>query len=162
MAKSHWDERGNRAKDVCVREQAGAPRPPAEPTCIPDGLSDTALGRLSDEFVLVDLNAAPTSTDVLLTHPISTHLLGTLRERFPRARVIVTEIEDEELDVHYLGPVSRLLDAGAAAHLSPRPIAEVATTVHAHLSQGGQPALQPHRQAPTQLPQSRSRTSTGD
>ena len=79
---------------------------------------------------------------MLLTHPVSPQLLGILRHQFPVARVVITEIEDEELGVHFAGPVSRLLDAGASVYLPPRPIAELAANVHAYLTQGGGPMLE--------------------
>jgi hypothetical protein len=135
-----------------VIERASEPLPAAS---VPDGvtviatamrLSDTARRRLSDEFgadyIVLDLNEAPTSADVLLTHPVSPQLLGILRHQFPDARVLITEIDDEELGVRYTGPVSRLLDAGASAYLPPRPIAELAANVHAYLTQGGPPLLE--------------------
>lgn len=141
------------------------PRDPEPAAPIPEGvtvvatamrLSAAARRRLSDEFgedyVVVDIHAAPTSADVLLTHPVSTQLLGLLRHQFPQARVLVTEIEDDELGVRYAGPVSRLLDAGASAYLPPRPIAEVAAGVHAFLTRGTGPELEPGRTAPEALP----------
>lgn len=131
------------------------PREPAPAASVPDGvtvvatamkLSDAARRRLSDEFgadyVVVDIHKAPESTDVLLTHPVSPQLLGLLRYQFPHARVVITEIEDEELGVRYSGPVSRLLDAGASAYLPPRPIAQLAANVHAYLTQGEGPVLE--------------------
>lgn len=54
---------------------------------------------------------------------------GSLRAQFPDARVIITEIDDEELGVSYSGPVSRLLDAGATAYLPPRPVSAIASMV---------------------------------
>lgn len=116
-------------------------------------LPDVARRRLSDElgsgYIVLDLTEAPATTDILLTHPISPQLLGHLRRQFPNAQVMVTEIEDEELGVHYSGPVSRLLDAGASAYLPPRPIAELAADVHAYLTQGRRPTLEsPQRPRP--------------
>ncbi|HET9634115.1 MAG TPA: hypothetical protein VFP73_17090, partial [Terrabacter sp.] len=84
---------------------------------------------------------APPTADVLLTHPVSPQLLGSLRGMFPDARIIVTEIEDEELGVSQPGPVSRLLDAGACAYLPPRPLREVAASMHAYLTGSGAPQL---------------------
>lgn len=108
-------------------------------------LSKAARQRLSDElgdgYVVLDLLRAPTSADVVLTHPVSPQLLGSLRGMFPQARIIVTEIEDDELGVSAPGPVSRLLDAGASAYLPPRPLREVAANVHAHLTGSGAPQL---------------------
>ncbi len=104
-------------------------------------LSKAARQRLSDElgegYIVLDLLRAPTSADVVLTHPVSPQLLGSLRGMFPRARIIVTEIEDDEMGVSAPGPVSRLLDAGASAYLPPRPLREVAANVHAYLTGSG-------------------------
>lgn len=92
-------------------------------------LSDSARRRLAQElgeaYIVLDLNEAPASTDVLLTHPVSPQLLGALRGMFPQARIIVTEIEDPELGVSYTGAVTRMLSAGAEAYLPPRPIGAV-------------------------------------
>jgi len=108
-------------------------------------LSKAARQRLSDElgdgYIVLDLLRAPTSADVVLTHPVSPQLLGSLRGMFPQARIIVTEIEDDELGVSAPGPVSRLLDAGASAYLPPRPLREVAANVHAYLTRSGAPQL---------------------
>lgn len=130
------------------------PAEPAPPEAVRDGvtvvatatkLSDAARRRLSDElgpdYIVLDLLKAPTTADVLLTHPVSPQLLGSLRAGFPNARIIVTEIDDEELGVSQLGPVSRLLDAGASAYLPPRPLREVASNVHAYLTGSGAPRL---------------------
>ncbi|WP_336853846.1 hypothetical protein [Sinomonas albida] len=131
------------------------PLQPSPPTQIPDGvtviattmsLSEAARQRLSDElgteYIVLDITKAPTSSDVLLTHPVSPQLLGMLQHKFPSARVVITEIEDEELGVRFPGPVSRLLDAGASAYLPPRPIAELARNVHLYLTQREQPTLE--------------------
>lgn len=100
-------------------------------------LSTAARRRLGEAFgedyMVLDLVDAPEDADILLTHPISLQLLGALRERFPRAEVVVTEIDDEEAGVSYLGPVSRLLDAGASAYLPPRPPPAIASAVDAHV-----------------------------
>ena len=108
-------------------------------------LSDAARRRLSDElgpgYIVLDLLKAPTTADVVLTHPVSPQLLGSLRASFPNARVIVTEIDDEELGVSHPGPVSRLLDAGASAYLPPRPLREVASSIHAYLTGSDAPQL---------------------
>ncbi|WP_114853933.1 response regulator transcription factor [Brachybacterium sp. YJGR34] len=125
----------------------GGPAPPPERRQVPEGvtvvatameLSERVRGHLAEglgtDYLVLDLHEAPPSADVLLVPPISPQLLDALRDRFPTARVLVTEIEDEELDVHYRGPVSRMLAAGASGYLPPRPIAELALTVHAHLA----------------------------
>ncbi|NHN54745.1 hypothetical protein G9U51_02975 [Calidifontibacter sp. DB0510] len=119
-------------------------------------LSDSARRRLADEFgsdyVVLDLQEAPRSTDVLLISPVSPQLLGTLRAQFPDARVIITEIEDEELGVRYGGPVSRLLDAGASAYVPPRSISAIASTVHNYLETSNAPALTAPQRTTAALP----------
>lgn len=135
-----------------------SPARPTSPAPIPDGvtvvatamsLSENARRRLSDEFgceyIVLDITEAPSSAEVLLVHPVSPQLVGLLRRQFPDARVVIAEIEDDDLDVHYPGPVSRLLEAGASTYLPPRPIAELATTVRAYLARSHQPALDPSR-----------------
>lgn len=123
------------------------PPPPAAGTAVPEGvtvvatamrLSATTRWRLQEHFgagyVVLDMHEAPESTDVLLVNPVSPMLLSRLQARFPRARVVVTEIDDDELGVSYAGPVGRLLDAGAAAYLPPRDVGGVASGVHAYLT----------------------------
>jgi len=86
-------------------------------------LSAAARAALSAElgpgYVVLDLRAAPSTADVVLVPPSSPQLIGGMRAQFPRARVIVTEVEDAELGVSYTGPVRRMLDAGAEAYLAP-------------------------------------------
>lgn len=127
-----------------VQTPAAPPPPPPE---VPDGvlvvatamrLSSSARRTLAERFgpgyLVLDLHDAPDTTDVLLINPVSPQLLSRLQHRFPRARVVVTEIDDDELGVSYVGPVSRLLDAGAAAYLPPRDLDGVAAAVDAYLT----------------------------
>ncbi len=98
--------------------------------------------RLGADYVVLDMNAAPATADVLLVPAVSPQLIAMLRSRFPKARVIVTEIEDEELGVNYHGPVRRLLDAGADAYLPPSTVPHLArqldyTLTHGHQLVGG-------------------------
>lgn len=156
----------------------GVPLPasplPAAGVPTPDGvtvvatamrLSDSARSRLSDEFgpdyIVLDLHDAPESTDVVLTHPVSPQLLGHLRGRFPQARVIVTEIEDDELDVSFPGPVGRLLAAGASAYLPPRPVGGIASSVQAYLAQGSQSFIEVSDQGTKRLPSATTVSGAG-
>jgi len=145
-----------------------APTEPAETPHVQEGvtvvatamkLSDTVRRRLSDEFgdqyIVVDLTEAPTTTDVVLSSAVSPQLIGLLRHQFPHARVVITEIEDEELGVHYPGPVSRLLDAGASAYLPPRAVTELAAGVQAYLTRSEAPALESGTRERTGLPSPR-------
>lgn len=118
-------------------------------------LSDTARRRLSDEFgseyIVLDLHDAPPTADVLLINPVSPQLLSLLQGSFPEARLIITEIEDDELDVSYPGPVGRLLNAGASAYLPARPVGEVAEAVHAYLTHQSALALETAGRSAAQL-----------
>ncbi|MEV7007469.1 hypothetical protein [Streptosporangium sp. NPDC051022] len=82
--------------------------------------------QLGAGYVVLDMNAAPATADVLLAPPISPQLIASLRSMFPKARLIITEIEDDELGVSYHGPVRRLLDAGAEAYLPPATVPRLA------------------------------------
>lgn len=119
-------------------------------------LSELARSRLSDEFgpgyIVLDLQDAPESTDVVLTHPVSPQLLAHLRGRFPEARMIITEIEDEEFGISYSGPLSRLFAAGACAYLPPQRVSGIAASVHAYLSQEGLPGIEATSDETSRLP----------
>jgi len=142
-----------------------APRLPPPKVEVPEGvlvvatamrLSREVRRRLADcfgrDFLVLDLHEAPESTDVLLVNPVSPQLLEVLRARFPRARVVVTEIEDEVLGVHYSGPVGRMLDAGASAYLPPRPVADVVAGVRAYLKGAAAQALELRGESRAGLP----------
>ncbi|GGT42052.1 hypothetical protein ACFFV7_25920 [Nonomuraea spiralis] len=53
--------------------------------------------QLGADYVVLDLHAAPATADVLLVPAGSPQLIAGLRSMFPKARVVVTEIEDPEL-----------------------------------------------------------------
>lgn len=144
-------------------------RPPSpwQPKDTPEGvvvvatampLSNAARRRLSDEFgtgyIVLDITEAPDSADILLAQPLSPQLLGILQRQFPEAQIVITEIDDDELGVSFVGPVSRMLKAGAAVYLPPRPLSDVAANIRAYLDQGSVPALGQRSQR-TGLPRSR-------
>ncbi|XVS62283.1 hypothetical protein ACQPYE_28995 [Actinosynnema sp. CA-299493] len=81
---------------------------------------------LGEDYIVLDLHAAPRTADVLLVPPSSPQLVGLLRSTFPEARVIVTEVEDDGLAVSYPGPVRRVLDAGADGYLTSTTIPRLA------------------------------------
>ncbi|MDT8911312.1 hypothetical protein [Amycolatopsis sp. PS_44_ISF1] len=94
-------------------------------------LSESARTSLSEQlgpgYIVVDMYSAPkSSVDVLLIPPLSPQLIGSLRQAFPQARVVIAEIEDKELGISYEGPVRRLLDAGADTYLPPSDIPRLA------------------------------------
>ncbi|MGW0200282.1 hypothetical protein [Nonomuraea sp. NPDC003201] len=111
--------------------------------------------QLGADYVVLDMHAAPATTDVLLVPPGSPQLIAALRSMFPKARVIVTEIEDHELGVQYHGPVRRLLDAGADAYLPPATLPLLARQLDYTLNQGREiagGAATPLQIAPTAAP----------
>lgn len=123
-------------------------------------LSDSARTSLSDQlgadYIVLDMHAAPVSADVLLVPPVSPQLIDNLRSAFPTARIVVAEIEDDELGVSYQGPVRRLLDAGAEMYLPPATVPQLAerldqtlTRHRSHLLGGSPtPEIEPHRETP--------------
>jgi antitoxin (DNA-binding transcriptional repressor) of toxin-antitoxin stability system len=93
-------------------------------------LSSSARSSLSEQlgpdYIVLDINSAPKSADVLLTPPLSPQLIGIFRSMFPKARVVIAEVEDRALGVSYPGPVRRLLDAGADIYFPPSTIPHLA------------------------------------
>jgi antitoxin (DNA-binding transcriptional repressor) of toxin-antitoxin stability system len=96
-------------------------------------LSERARASLSadlgTDYIVVDMNSAPTTSDVLLVPPISPQLIANLRFAFPTARIVVTEIEDDDLGISYRGPIGRILDAGAETYLPSTSISNLARTL---------------------------------
>jgi len=93
-------------------------------------LPDAARAALSDHlgpgYIVVDMQSAPATADVVLVPPISPQLIGHLRSMFPRARVVATEFEDDALGVSYRGAIRRMLDAGAETYLASSTIPQLA------------------------------------
>ena len=108
-------------------------------------MSDAARRRLSDAFgpdyLVLDFLDAPSTADIVLTHPVSPQLMNRWTVMFPQAQVLITEILDPEFGLDVSGPVGRLLDAGAHAYLPPRPLEQVAENVHAYLAAQARPEL---------------------
>lgn len=102
--------------------------------------------RLGPGYLVLDLHSAPESADVLLIPPVSPQLIASLRAKFPKAKVVITEIEDPELGVSYEGPLRRLLDAGADTYLPVGTIPQMAEQLDralTHLDQITGPASAP-------------------
>ncbi|MFI9554692.1 hypothetical protein [Nonomuraea endophytica] len=103
--------------------------------------------QLGADYVVLDMKVAPLTADVLLVPPGSPQLIGALRAMFTKARIVVAEIEDDELGVQYHGPVRRLLAAGAEAYLPPANLPRLAMQLDYTLNHGrelsGGPAAQP-------------------
>ncbi|SFW65588.1 hypothetical protein [Amycolatopsis australiensis] len=122
-----------------IRGVATAPKPSYghDVTVVATAMKLSASARsslaaeLGGDYVVLDLHAAPATADVLLVPPSSPQLVGHLRAMFPKARVVVTEIEDDELGVSYRGPVHRMLDAGAETYLASTTIPRLAEQLDA-------------------------------
>jgi hypothetical protein len=92
--------------------------------------------QLGADYIVLDMHAAPATADVLLAPAASPQLIARLRSIFPKARVIITEIEDPELGVNYQGPVQRLLNAGADAYLPATSVPRLARQLDHTLTHG--------------------------
>lgn len=99
---------------------------------LPSPVSTVPKGQYAIE---PDLHAAPTTADVLLVPPASPQLIGSLRSMFPKARVIIAEVEDDVLGVSCHGPVRRMLDAGAETYLTSTTIPSLAKQLDHTLTQ---------------------------
>ncbi|MBQ1026081.1 hypothetical protein [Micromonospora sp. C95] len=93
---------------------------------LPESVRAVLSAQLGTDYIVVDMHCAPTTTDVLLVPPTSPQLIGNLRSMFPQARVVIVEFEDDDLGIHYLGPIRRMLDAGADTYLTPTTIPSLA------------------------------------
>lgn len=93
---------------------------------LPDDVRAALSAGLGADYIVLDMRKAPPSTDVLLVPPVSPQLVGNLRSMFPKARVVVAEIEDPALGVTFRGPVRRLIDAGADTYLASTTIPHLA------------------------------------
>ena len=113
---------------------------------------------LGPDYLVLDLHSAPATADVVLVPPVSPQLIGGLRDQFPKARVVIAEVEDAELGISYEGPVRRLLDAGAETYLTTSTLPHLArqldyTVTRPQLTGGSAPRreLSPAPQPPASL-----------
>ena len=82
--------------------------------------------RLGPGFVVVDLRRAPPSTDIVIAPVVSAQTISALKHLFPQARVVLTEVEDQDAGVHFPGPVRRAVEAGADGYVVARDLAALA------------------------------------
>lgn len=90
---------------------------------------DHLAGRLGDQVELVDVRAADGQEDVVLVPSTSRQLIGKISATFPRAVVMVVEVEDPDHGVELGGQVMRSLDAGASGYYVARSLDQLAGVV---------------------------------
>lgn len=71
------------------------------------------------------------NADLVLTPVCSPQLIGRLKARFVRARVVVVELDDWDFDIELPGPVKRLLSNGVDAYLLADSLEELAAKIAA-------------------------------
>lgn len=130
IAKISGASRGVRAKTANAGERPSATYDDVTVVATAMKLSSSARATLSSQlgpdYIVLDMHAAPASTDVLLIPPLSPQLIEGLRNSFPNARVVIAEVEDRELGIVWEGPVRRLMDAGADVYFPPSTIPRLA------------------------------------
>ena len=66
-------------------------------------LKDAARERLSEQmgpgFVVLDIRKAPRSADIVIAPVVSEQTISALKEMFPKARVVLTEVQDRDWEV---------------------------------------------------------------
>lgn len=67
---------------------------------------------LGDGYVVLDIRKAPSSANIVLTPVVSGHLLPALRQRYPHARILFTELVDDGRGIDFRGPLSRIVENG--------------------------------------------------
>jgi hypothetical protein len=76
-------------------------------------LSKLARAELSEMlgpgYAVVDMRSAPRSANIVLTTVVSGTALGILRGTFPQARILFTELHDDERGISFAGPLSRIV-----------------------------------------------------
>lgn len=83
-------------------------------------IGDEALALLGDRtggrVVVRDIRQPGPPPQLVLCPPSSPQLIGLVRRQFPRAAVVVVELEEWLRTIHVQGPITRALDAGAATY----------------------------------------------
>lgn len=76
-------------------------------------LSKAARAELSEMlgpgYTVVDMRSAPSTANIVLAPVSSGTALGILRGEFPQARILFTELQDDERGINLTGPLSRIV-----------------------------------------------------
>jgi hypothetical protein len=94
-------------------------------------LKREARVRLADllQARVVDVREPVDRVDLVLTPACSPQLITALKRKYDGARVVVVELDDWELDIRSMGPVKRILRAGADAYVLADSVAELAQKI---------------------------------
>lgn len=68
--------------------------------------------RLGPGHIVRDIKEAGNTADIVLVPSVSSTLVGSLRAMFPDAKVLVTELMDDEFGIDFAGPVTRTVSSG--------------------------------------------------
>ena len=69
--------------------------------------------RMGPGHVVRGIREAGHVADIVLVPAASGQLIGALRAMFPHAKILITELTDDEFGLTYGGPLQRALDSGA-------------------------------------------------
>lgn len=75
---------------------------------------------------VVDVRDPDEQVDLVLTPSCSPQLVGALKAKYPGARVVIVELDDDAWDIELSGPVKRVLRAGADGYVLADSMADLA------------------------------------
>jgi hypothetical protein len=87
---------------------------------------------IGEDVRTVDIRVATGDEEIVVSPPVSRQLIDKLKAAFPRARLLVVELDDPAFGLSFGGPVARNLDAGADGYCVASSIEQLA----AFLGQG--------------------------
>jgi len=79
---------------------------------LPRAAREALAHRLGPGHIVRDIRDAGDTAHVVLVPAVSGQLVGGLREMFPGAKILVTELSDVEFGLDLPGPVSRIMQSG--------------------------------------------------
>ena len=99
------------------------------------------LEELLGPIRLVDLHEPLDDADLVLSPPCSPQTIAALKRTYPSARLIVVEVEDDDLDIDLAGPVIRSRRAGADGYLAADSLSDLAGQLTARSREAIAPEL---------------------
>ena len=102
------DESGEPAVDLRAR----GPLIVVTAMSLPRAARDALAERMGPGHVVRDIRDAGNTADIVLVPSSSPQLIGILRGMFPGARILVTELQDDEFGADFAGPVSTMAASG--------------------------------------------------